>query len=70
VARRLPLPGAGEANERLGFLREAEPFGVDRRAERDVPGREYEDVTVAYRLATRLTGEPEAGRNGDDDTAG
>ncbi|MFE6336156.1 hypothetical protein ACFVOK_23565 [Streptomyces sp. NPDC057798] len=35
-----------------------------------VPGQEYEDVTVTYRLATRLTGEPEAGRNGDNDTAG
>ncbi|MGW2619415.1 hypothetical protein [Streptomyces sp. NPDC001500] len=33
-----------------------------------IPGREYQDVTVAYHLATRLAGEPEAGPNGDDDT--
>ncbi|GHD22603.1 hypothetical protein GCM10010313_57570 [Streptomyces violarus] len=32
-----------------------------------VPGREYQDVTVAYRLATRLTGEPESCRGGVGD---
>ncbi|GAA1200380.1 hypothetical protein GCM10009654_66120 [Streptomyces hebeiensis] len=34
------------------------------------PGQEYQDVTVAYYFATRLTREPEAGRSGDDDTDG
>ncbi|MFF8195706.1 hypothetical protein ACF05L_33665 [Streptomyces bobili] len=29
------------------------------------PGQEYQDVTVAYHLATRLIREPEAGRDGD-----
>lgn len=30
-----------------------------------VPGRDYEDVTVVYRLDTRLTGEgPDEGRDG------
>ncbi|MBT3149397.1 hypothetical protein HTV45_00465 [Streptomyces sp. CHD11] len=28
-------------------------------------GQEYRDVTVAYRLATRCTGEPGDGRSGD-----
>ncbi|MET9460941.1 hypothetical protein ABZY05_38785 [Streptomyces canus] len=38
--------------------------------DRVIPGQEYQDVTVAYHLATRLTREPEAGRSGDDDTDG
>ncbi|MDR6974392.1 hypothetical protein J2X68_001070 [Streptomyces sp. 3330] len=32
-----------------------------------IPGHTYQDVTVAYHLATRLAEEPEAGRSGDDD---
>ncbi|MEU0741860.1 hypothetical protein [Streptomyces sp. NPDC006134] len=32
------------------------------------PGREYRDTTVAYHLATRLTGGPEGGRNDGDGT--
>ncbi len=35
-----------------------------------IPGQEYQDVTVAYHLATRLTGEPESGRSRDDGTDG
>ncbi|MFH9553753.1 hypothetical protein ACIBAH_13990 [Streptomyces sp. NPDC051445] len=34
------------------------------------PGQEYQDVTVVYHLATRLTGEPKAGRSGDNGTDG
>jgi hypothetical protein len=36
--------------------------------DRVVPGEEYHDVTVAYRLATRLTGQMEGGRSGADGT--
>ncbi|WP_086731454.1 hypothetical protein [Streptomyces carpinensis] len=37
---------------------------------RVLPGQEYHDVTVVYRLATRLTSEPEGGRSGTDGTDG
>ncbi|MEU5091384.1 hypothetical protein [Streptomyces sp. NPDC021356] len=30
-----------------------------------VAGEEYRDTTVTYRLATRLTGRPEDGRDGE-----
>jgi hypothetical protein len=35
-----------------------------------VPGHDYQDVDVAYHLGTRLVGEPETRRGGDDDTDG
>jgi hypothetical protein len=35
-----------------------------------IPGQEYQDVTVAYHLATWLIRDPEAGRSGDDSTEG
>lgn len=36
--------------------------------DRVVPGEEYRDITVAYRLATRLTRQPEGGRSAADGT--
>ncbi|MEV2210933.1 hypothetical protein AB0H86_05405 [Streptomyces sp. NPDC050997] len=35
-----------------------------------IPGQEYQDVTVAYHLATRLARDSEVGRSGDDGTDG
>ncbi|MEU3414680.1 hypothetical protein ABZ760_26100 [Streptomyces sp. NPDC006658] len=35
-----------------------------------VAGRDYPDALVDYRLATRLTGSPEAGRDDEDGAAG
>lgn len=58
------FPGAGKRESTSHSHRTHLPDPV-------VPGQEYEDVTVAYHLATRLIGEPEAvGRSGDDDTDG
>ncbi|MFE0453878.1 hypothetical protein ACFW2D_21870 [Streptomyces sp. NPDC058914] len=48
--------GAGAAVQDVGH-------GAGRAVE-GVGGEVYHDVTVAYRLATRLTGQPEGGRGG------
>ncbi|MGX1565691.1 hypothetical protein [Streptomyces sp. NPDC055506] len=45
------FPGTGERESTSHSDRTHLPDPV-------VPGQEYQDVTVAYRLATRLTGEP------------
>ncbi|CAM5634873.1 MULTISPECIES: hypothetical protein [Streptomyces] len=50
------FPGTGERESTSHSDRTRLP-------DRIVPGEEYRDVTVAYRLATRLTG-PEDGRSG------
>ncbi|MET8575600.1 hypothetical protein [Streptomyces sp. NPDC005012] len=36
---------------------------------RVTPGQQYRDVTVAYRLASRLTGEPEDSEHTPDEDA-
>ncbi|MFE9773696.1 hypothetical protein ACFYOV_18910 [Streptomyces sp. NPDC005931] len=53
------FPGDGVRESTSRSERTRLPHGV-------VAGREYRDVTVAYRLATRLTGEVEGGRSGAD----
>ncbi|WP_411073079.1 hypothetical protein [Streptomyces sp. cmx-4-25] len=50
------FPGAGERESTSGSDRVRLP-------EKVVPGREYRDATVVYRLETRLIGEPEDGRD-------
>ncbi|WP_181796756.1 hypothetical protein, partial [Streptomyces sp. WELS2] len=35
-----------------------------------VAGQEYRDALIVYRLATRLTGQPEDGRDGEGDEGG
>ncbi|CAL9328956.1 hypothetical protein SUDANB126_00038 [Streptomyces sp. enrichment culture] len=49
------FPGTGERESTSHSDREHLP-------EKVVPGRDYGDVTVDYRLETRLIGEPERGR--------
>jgi predicted GNAT superfamily acetyltransferase len=51
------FPGAGERDSTSHSHRTGLP-------ERVVAGDEYQDVTVAYRLATRLSGQAEGGRGG------
>ncbi|MFF5158334.1 hypothetical protein ACFY3N_19210 [Streptomyces sp. NPDC000348] len=51
------FPGTGERESTSRSDRDHLPGKV-------VPGRDYRDVTVDYRLETRLTGEPERGRGG------
>ena len=51
------FPGVGERESTSHSDRDHLP-------EKVVPGRDYRDVTVDYRLETRLTGEPEHVRGG------
>ncbi len=55
------FPGAGERDSTSHSHRTRLP-------DRVVAGEEYQDVTVAYRLATWLTGPAEGGRGGTDGT--
>ncbi|MEV6180446.1 hypothetical protein ACIHAR_01815 [Streptomyces sp. NPDC052016] len=55
------FPGAGERDSTSHSHRTRLP-------DRVVAEEEYQDVTVAYRLATRLTGQVEGGRVGADGT--
>jgi hypothetical protein len=57
---RVSFPGTG-ARESLS---RSERSNLPRRV---APGQEYRDVTVAYRLASRLTGKPEGERKPDQD---
>ncbi|MEU8470535.1 hypothetical protein AB0F30_21945 [Streptomyces sp. NPDC029006] len=51
------FPGAGERDSMSRSERSRLPRPVE-------AGRDYDDVTVAYRLATRITGTPEGGLEG------
>ncbi|MER6621021.1 MULTISPECIES: hypothetical protein [unclassified Streptomyces] len=53
------FPGTGERESTSHSDRDHLPEEV-------VPGQDYHDVTVDYRLETRLVGGPERGRGGTD----
>ncbi|MEY7978024.1 hypothetical protein AB8O53_17100 [Streptomyces pilosus] len=57
------FPGTGERRSSSRSDRTNLPDRVS-------PGQEYRDVTVVYRLASRLTGEPEPAPSDADGTAG
>ncbi|MCX4997621.1 hypothetical protein OG739_33535 [Streptomyces longwoodensis] len=50
------FPGTGERDSTSHSERSRLPRPVE-------PGRDYDDVTVAYRLATRVAGTPEGDRD-------
>ncbi|CAL9665023.1 hypothetical protein [Streptomyces sp. enrichment culture] len=53
------FPGTGKRTSTSRSERTNVPGGV-------VAGKEYRDALIVYRLATRLTGQPEDGRDAGD----